>query len=63
MPFFTTSWHALCSVRFIKTPEQQIAELTEKVASLEAELEVQKGLVAALLKRIYGAKSEWSGAT
>lgn len=46
------------SVRFIKTPEKQIAELTEKVASLEAELEVQKGLVTALLKRIYGAKSE-----
>ena len=42
----------------IKTPEQQIAELTTRVAELEAELEVQKGLVAALLKRIYGAKSE-----
>ena len=42
----------------IKTPEQQIAELTARVAELEAELEVQKGLVAALLKRIYGAKSE-----
>ena len=42
----------------IKTPEQQIAELTARVAELEAELELQKGLVAALLKRIYGAKSE-----
>ena len=29
-----------------------------KVASLEAELAIQKGIVAALLKRIYGAKSE-----
>jgi transposase len=47
-----------CCVRYIINPEQQIAELTEKVASLEAELEVQKGLVTALLKRIYGAKSE-----
>jgi transposase len=28
------------------------------VASLEAELAIQKGIVAALLKRIYGAKSE-----
>jgi hypothetical protein len=42
----------------IKTPAQQIAGLTAKVASLEAELAVQKGIVAALLKRIYGAKSE-----
>jgi len=51
-------WHSICCTKFIKTPEQQIAELTAKVAALEAELEVQKGLVAALLKRIYGAKSE-----
>ncbi len=42
----------------IKTPEQQIAELTARVAELEAELAVQKGIVAALLKRIYGPKSE-----
>ena len=36
---------------FIKTPVQQIAELTAKVASLEAEFAVQKGIVTALLKR------------
>jgi transposase len=42
----------------IKTPEKQITELKAKVASLEAELAVQKGIVAALLKRIYGTKSE-----
>jgi transposase len=42
----------------IKTSEEQIALLTAKVASLEAELAIQKGLVAALLKRIYGPKSE-----
>lgn len=46
----------MCS--FIKTSEEQIALLTAKVASLEAELAIQKGLVAALLKRIYGPKSE-----
>ena len=55
---FYEDWHVPCSVRFIKTPEQQITELTARVAELEAELEVQKGIVAALLKRIYGAKSE-----
>ena len=58
LPFYHHSWRTFCFVRFIKTSDQQIAELTAKVASLEAELEVQKGLVAALLKRIYGAKSE-----
>jgi hypothetical protein len=42
----------------INTPEQKIAELTAEVASLKAELAIQKGVVAALLKRIYGAKSE-----
>ena len=42
----------------IKTPDHQIAELTARVAELEAELAVQKGIVAALLKRIYGPKSE-----
>ena len=55
---FLKHWHIICFTKCIKTPEQQIAELTTKVAALEAELEVQKGLVAALLKRIYGAKSE-----
>jgi len=42
----------------ITTPEQQIEELTAKVTHLEAELAIQKGIVAALLKRVYGAKSE-----
>jgi hypothetical protein len=42
----------------IKTPEQLIEELTAKVASLEAELAIQKGIVAELLKKLYGAKSE-----
>jgi transposase len=49
----------------IKTPEQQIEELIaqnlllgEKVTALEAELAIQKGIVAALLKRIYGPTSE-----
>ena len=42
----------------INTPEQKIEELTAKVIALEAELAIQKGIVAALLKRIYGAKSE-----
>ena len=49
----------------IETPEQQIAGLAEqnrlltaKVDALQAELDIQKGLVAALLKRLYGAKSE-----
>ena len=32
--------------------------LTAEVAALKAELDTQKGLVAALLKRLYGAKSE-----
>jgi hypothetical protein len=49
---------SFASESFIKTPAQQIAGLTARVASLEAELAVQKGIVAALLKRIYGAKSE-----
>ena len=42
----------------IDTPEQQIAALTAKVEALQAELDLQKGIVAALLKRLYGAKSE-----
>ena len=42
----------------IKTPEQLNEELTAKVASLEAELAIQKGIVAELLKKLYGAKSE-----
>jgi len=42
----------------IETSEQRIAELTAKVDALQAELETQKGIVAALLKRLYGAKSE-----
>ena len=42
----------------IATPEQQIQELAAKVIHLEAELAIQKGIVAALLKRLYGAKSE-----
>jgi len=49
----------------IKTQEQQIAELIElnqkltaEVASLRAELATQKALVAELLKRLYGTKSE-----
>lgn len=42
----------------IKTPEQQIEQLTAEVASLKAELAIQKGIVAALLKRIYGPRSE-----
>lgn len=44
-------------LKTIKTPEQQIEELAAEVASLEAELGVQKGIVAALLKRIYGPSS------
>lgn len=49
----------------IKTQEQQIADLIElnqkitaEVASLRAELATQKALVAELLKRLYGTKSE-----
>ncbi len=42
----------------INSPAQQIAQLAAEVASLKAELAVQKGIVAALLKRIYGARSE-----
>ena len=42
----------------IETPAEQIACLTAKVASLEAELAIQKGIVAALLKRLYGPRSE-----
>lgn len=37
---------------------KQNKELLERVSSLEAELQVQKDLVAALLKKLYGAKSE-----
>lgn len=37
---------------------EQNKALLEKVSSLEAELQVQKDLVAALLKKLYGAKSE-----
>lgn len=37
---------------------EQNKQLLEKVSSLEAELLVQKDLVAALLKKLYGAKSE-----
>lgn len=39
-------------------PDDEAEELRAKIASLEAELEVQKGIVAELLKRIYGVKSE-----
>src|SRR5690606_9234568 len=49
----------------IETPEHQIAKLTgenrllaAEIDALQAELDVQKGIVAALLKRLYGAKSE-----
>ena len=45
-------------MRGIETPAQQIEILTAKVAKLEAELAIQKGLVTALLKRLYGPKSE-----
>ncbi len=38
--------------------EKEITELIAKVAGLEGELRLQKGLVAELLKRLYGAKSE-----
>ena len=37
---------------------EQNKKLLERVALLEAELKVQKDLVAALLKKLYGAKSE-----
>ena len=37
---------------------EQNKKLLERVASLEAEIQVQKDLVAALLKKLYGAKSE-----
>ncbi|MFC7339680.1 IS66 family transposase [Haloferula chungangensis] len=37
---------------------EQNKKLLDKVASLEAELQQQKDLVAALLKRLYGTKSE-----
>lgn len=50
--------HARCCKGIIETPEQQIAALAAKVDALQAELDIQKGLVAALLKRLYGAKSE-----
>jgi transposase len=53
------------SLAAIETPEQQIAGLAEqnrlltaKVDALQAELETQNGIVAALLKRLYGARSE-----
>ena len=39
-------------------PADEVEELRAKNASLEAELKVQKDIVAALLKRIYGVKSE-----
>ncbi|MFZ4765524.1 MAG: IS66 family transposase [Roseimicrobium sp.] len=59
------SGHARCSKWPIETPEQQIAGLAEqnrllaaKVDALQAELDIQKALVAELLKRLYGAKSE-----
>jgi transposase len=38
--------------------DEEAAELTAEVAALKAELQLQKDLVAELLKRIYGAKSE-----
>ncbi|MDB4406048.1 hypothetical protein N9191_01975, partial [bacterium] len=37
---------------------EQNKMLLQKVAVLEEELQLQKDLVAALLKRLYGAKSE-----
>lgn len=49
---------APASLPGIETPEQRIAALSAKVDALQAELDIQKGLVAALLKRLYGAKSE-----
>ena len=39
-------------------PGDEAKELNAKIASLEAELKLQKDLVAELLKRIYGVKSE-----
>jgi len=42
----------------IDTRDQQIEKLTAEVASLREELQLQKDLVAALLKRLYGSKSE-----
>jgi len=42
----------------IDTRDQQIEKLTAEVASLREELQLQKDLVAALLQRLYGTKSE-----
>lgn len=42
----------------IDSKDQQIEKLTAEVSELRRELQVQKDLVAALLKKLYGAKSE-----
>lgn len=42
----------------IDPKDQQIEKLTAEVTELRRELQLQKDLVAALLKRLYGAKSE-----
>lgn len=39
-------------------PGDEVRKLSAKIVSLEAELKLQKDLVAELLKRIYGVKSE-----
>lgn len=38
--------------------EEQVRKLQEKVATLEAKVQLQEDLIAALLKKLYGVKSE-----